>query len=93
MKNYKNKEDLINDLKSVLKDDNPFDKYILDRLGNPRALVQEFRDYPQTRLISKIGWFFVWKNNVIEIDGEWIRVEDLLNKLGEFLDKEAKSET
>lgn len=59
-------------------------------MENPVALVREFKDYPYTRLVGKMGWFFVWKNNVIEIDNEWVRMEDLLNKLGELLDKDKK---
>lgn len=86
MKRYSTKEELINDLKSALKDNNTFDKFILDRISYPSALIREFKVNPNLTLGDRKGnWFFVWKNNVIEINKEWVRVEDLLNRLGELL--------
>lgn len=59
MKKYETKEELIKDLRSTLKDNNVFDKYILARLNKPAVLVQEFKEHPDTALGDrKVNWFF-----------------------------------
>lgn len=86
MKRYETKEELIKDLRRALKDNNAFDKYILTRLNNTAALVQEFKEHPNVALGDRKGnWFYIWKNQVVEIDKEWVGIEDLLNRLGELI--------
>lgn len=86
MKKYTTKEELIKDLKSAQKNNSAFDKYILDKLDSPAALVKEFKEHPNITLGDRKGnWFFIWKNQVVEIDKEWVRIEDLLNRLDELI--------
>ncbi len=90
MKDFKTKEELIEALKASLNEENPFDKYTLDRLSSPSKLIREFKEKPLLRLMNRRGdWFFIWKNQTIKIDEEWVSVEGLLNRLSEFLTIEA----
>jgi hypothetical protein len=86
MKDYKTKEEIIIDLKNSLSESSPFDNYIRVRLDTPRDLIKEFKEKPTLALGNKRGdWFFVWKNQTTRINGDWVQIEDLLNKLSELL--------
>lgn len=88
MKNYKTKEELIADMRIAFNRDNPFEKYTYERLDNPKLLIKEYKENPTLAFGNNAGWMFVWKNQHTKIDDEWVKVEDLLNKLSEFLDDE-----
>lgn len=86
MKNYKTKEEIIADMKIAFSGNNPFDRYTFERLDNPEALINEYRTTPTLRLVNSRGdWFFIWKNQSVKIDSEWIKVENLLNRLADLL--------
>jgi hypothetical protein len=88
MKNYTKVEDLVFDYKKALEaHKNSFSEYTLNLLSQPINLIKKYRENPNVRLENKNGWFFLWKNNQVEIDGEWVSQEELIEKLEELLKK------
>lgn len=90
MKNYKSSAELIKDYKKVLgKTNNPFNGYILNLLSNPKELIMRYKKFPLLRLENNKGdWFFVWKNRSIKIENQYVKHEEIIEKLEELLDVE-----
>ncbi len=88
MESWKDLDNLVNDYRIALKEqNNNFSKKILTFLNtSPETLVGEFRNHPNAVLTSKSGadWFSLWAGGV-KIDGDFYDHENVINRIEELL--------
>ena len=91
VKDYKTSKELKNDIEESLNSQpiNKFSEKTLELLHDPATLVREYEDHPDARFADRQGnWMFVWKNNMIKIDDEYVKYDDLIPRLKQLLEKE-----
>jgi hypothetical protein len=83
MKDYKELNDLLNDLVEALeKQDNNFSRKILEFLHKgPEFLIKEYREHPGARLVANNGnWMSLWAGGVM-IDGKLVSYKQVIEKI------------
>lgn len=91
MKDYKTSKELVDDIKESLNSPplNKFSEKTFGLLNDPATLVSEYENHPEARFADRQGnWMYVWKNNMIKIDEEYVKYDDLIPRLKQLLETE-----